>query len=89
MGEELKALQGAYLTRFGAKAHTPPLMSNDSKEEIRQQIDWLNASLTRGKRRLMLEFGDGSNFPPAVLPDGLNTEGLEEIWLDASGRPEI
>ena len=86
-GIELKSLEEEYSARFGATPQIGRLWYRAGERDLQYRIAVLKESLDTGRRRLMIEYGEGEHFPPELIPKEITTERIKEIWLDSEGRP--
>lgn len=86
-GNALNSLEAEYSTRFGAAPQIGRLWYKAGEGDLRHRISILKESLETGRRRLMIEYGEGERFPPELLPAEITKARMEEIWLDDEGKP--
>ncbi len=86
-GKELKSLEEEYSARFGAAPQIGRLWYRAGEGYLQHRIAILKESLETGRRRLIIEYGEGERFPPEWLPEEITAEQMKKIWLDSEGRP--
>ena len=86
-GKEMKLLEGEYATRFGVAPQIGRFWYKASEGDLQYRIAILKESLEAGRRRLMIEYGEGERFPPEWFPEEITSARMKEIWLDDEGRP--
>ena len=85
-GKKLSSLEEAYTLRLGGTPRIGFLWFQDGEESLGERIAILEECLRLGKRRLMVEYGDGEGFPEAEAVSRLCMGDRMKLWLDRDGN---
>lgn len=86
LGSKLAHLEGEYTRRLGGSPKIGFLWYQDGEESLAERIAILEECLRTGKRRLMVEYGDGEDFPERAAVSRLSFGDRMKLWLGLDGR---
>lgn len=85
-GKKLLQLEGEYARNLGGTPKEGFLWHKDGEESLAERIAILEECLRLGKRRLMVEYGEGDDFPEKDAVSHLNFGDRGKLWLDHHGK---
>lgn len=85
LGQKLSQLEVEYVRLLGGKPRDGHLWYQDGEESLAERIAILEECIRLGKRRLMVEYGDGDGFPEMDAVSRLCLGDSMKLWLDRDG----
>ncbi len=86
LGNQLARLEEEYARCLGGTPQEGPLWHRDGEESLAERIAILEDSLRQGKRRLMVEYGFGEDFPEREAVSRLCYGDRMKLWLGPDGK---
>lgn len=86
LGQKLLELEGEYARCLGGTPTEGHLWYQDGEESLGERITILEECLRMGKRRLIVEYGDGDGFSEKDAVSRLCLGDRMKLWLDSDGR---
>lgn len=86
LGKKLLQLEVEYARNLGGTPQEGVLWHENGEESLVQRIAILEESLRLGKRRLMVEYGMGDDFPEHDAVSHLSFGNRRKLWLDHHGN---
>lgn len=86
LGKKLALLEDEYATNLGGTSRIGHLWYQDGEESLAERIAILEDCLREGKRRLMVEYGTGEDFPEREAVSRLCNGDRMKLWLGPDGK---
>lgn len=86
LGKRLVTLEGEYADRLGGTPKIGFLWYQDGEDSLADRVTILEECLQTGRRRLMVEYGEGDGFLEKDAVSRLCLGDRMRLWLDRDGK---
>lgn len=86
LGQKLLQVEGEYARLLGGTPREGFLWHQDGEESLAERIAIVEECLRLSKRRLMIEYGDGEDFPEKDAVSRFCLGDRMKLWLDRDGK---